>query len=103
MPTSGNIVLKFYAEWCSPCKQLTATIASLPYYVDVRPVDIEAEGDVALRYGVRGIPTMIVVDKGTLDVATNVTTTHLVGSGTLGKDKVEDFLKGANPKLDTDT
>lgn len=57
-------VLKFYAEWCQPCKMLSRVIddAKDKLAVQIEEVDIDTQGDVARQYNVRGVPTMILVD-----------------------------------------
>lgn len=57
-------LLKFYAPWCSPCKGLTMVIAGAQDKIDIPivEVDIDADMDTAVKYGVRSVPTLIVVD-----------------------------------------
>jgi thioredoxin 1 len=57
-------VLKFEASWCGPCKMLSKVIAesqekiSIPFEV----IDIDETPNLAMQYGVRGVPTLIVLD-----------------------------------------
>lgn len=57
-------ILKFHATWCGPCKSLSNTIDSIksqiPYPVE--EIDIDAHNDLAMKYAVRGVPTLIIVD-----------------------------------------
>lgn len=57
-------VLKFYAEWCSPCKGLSMVLNSVSdqLKLPVEEVDIDQNTDLARRMNIRGVPTMIVVD-----------------------------------------
>ena len=52
-------LLKFEANWCAPCKTMTAIMKGMDY----TPVDIETEDgeNLAITYGVRSIPTLILV------------------------------------------
>lgn len=59
-------LLKFYAEWCGPCKMLSramedakSDIESL--MIEIQEVDIDQEMDLARKYNVRGVPTIIMV------------------------------------------
>lgn len=61
-------VLKFYADWCAPCKAFQPTWEKLQdEYGDeliFQSVDIEANPQTRLDYHVRTIPTMIAVKDG---------------------------------------
>jgi len=56
--------LKFYATWCGPCKALSAVVESakdkLP--MPVEDIDIDEQFDLAKKYNVRSVPTIVVVD-----------------------------------------
>lgn len=55
---------KFYAEWCQPCKMLSKVIedAKDKITTEVVSFDIDQEMMTAVNYGVRGVPTMVLVD-----------------------------------------
>jgi len=57
-------VLKFAASWCGPCKMLSMTIAGIkdeiPYPVE--EIDIDENSEMAQKFGIRGVPTMVIVD-----------------------------------------
>lgn len=55
---------KFYAEWCQPCKMLSKVIedAKDKITTEVVSFDIDQEMMTAINYGVRGVPTMVLVD-----------------------------------------
>jgi thioredoxin-like negative regulator of GroEL len=56
-------LLKFEASWCQPCKQLSRAMESVEFPFPVEAIDIDKYNDVALEYGVRGVPCMILVDE----------------------------------------
>lgn len=58
-------VLKFYADWCQPCKMLSKSIESVKdkLNLQIEEVDIDANMDLAKQYNVRGVPALIVVDE----------------------------------------
>lgn len=57
-------VLKFYAQWCGPCKQLSTVVEGIDDLgVEVVNVDIDEETETAVRYAIRGVPTCVVVDE----------------------------------------
>lgn len=58
-------VLKFYAEWCAPCKMLSRVIedAADKIALPIESVDIDTNGDLARSYNIRGVPALLVVDE----------------------------------------
>lgn len=65
-------LLKFQASWCQPCKMLTAALKDLELPFDVTEIDIDEDMDTAMKYGVRGVPTLILLDDEGKQVVTNV-------------------------------
>lgn len=67
-------VLKFYADWCQPCKMLTRTLEDVKTDIPVEEIDIEtAEGsELAQKFGLRGVPTMVMVDDNGVEVKRKV-------------------------------
>jgi len=60
-------ILKFSASWCGPCKMLSMTIADIkddiPYSIE--EIDIDVSTELAQKFGIRGVPTMVLVDGDT--------------------------------------
>jgi thioredoxin 1 len=56
-------LLKFYATWCGPCKMLSKTMEDIQFPYEVIPVDIDENMELAVKYSVRGVPALILIDE----------------------------------------
>jgi thioredoxin 1 len=65
---SGTVLVDFWAGWCMPCKMLAPVIEELAEELKdslkTAKVDVDAEGELAMEYGVMSIPTVIVFKNG---------------------------------------
>ena len=57
-------LLYFTASWCGPCRQLGPVMNEVANEVPVRKVDIDNEPTLAQQYGVRSVPTIVLVENG---------------------------------------
>lgn len=64
----GLVLIDFYADWCAPCKLLAPIIEDIADgYADritVGKVDADAHPELLKRYGVRGLPTLLLLKGG---------------------------------------
>ncbi len=62
------VLVEFTAEWCAPCKQLKPVLEELAQdwagTVDVVEFDVDKDPQMAVRYRVLGVPTMILFVRG---------------------------------------
>ena len=55
-------IIRFTASWCQPCKMLASIIEEIDTNVPIEVVDIDAHQDVAIEFGIRGVPTLVKID-----------------------------------------
>ena len=55
-------VLRFTASWCQPCKMLAKTLEDVDTRIPIEVIDIDEKQEVAMQYGIRGVPTLVMLD-----------------------------------------
>ncbi len=82
------VLVDFWAEWCGPCKMITPVLSEIADEyagkLKVCKVDVDANPDIPPKFGIRGIPTLILFKGGNAE-ATKV--------GALSKTQLLEFVE----------
>ncbi|NKB51909.1 MAG: thioredoxin [Rhizobiaceae bacterium] len=81
------VVVDFWAEWCGPCKMIAPSLEEISTEMDgkvkIAKVNMDENPDLAAKYGIRSIPTLLMF-KGGEPVAIQV--------GAAPKNKLSDWI-----------
>ena len=65
---SKPVLIDFFATWCGPCRMQTPILEELAKkmgdLVEIKKVDIDQHMDLAERYGIRVVPTLVIEKDG---------------------------------------
>ena len=82
------VLVDFWATWCGPCRMLAPTIAKIAEeqegVIKVGKIDVDEEPELAAKYGIASIPTLMVFENGEVKVSS---------VGVQPKGMIEDMLK----------
>jgi thioredoxin 1 len=79
-------LLKFSASWCGPCKALSKVLENVDLKdIELVEIDIDENTDKAVEYGIRSVPTLVLMEDGK-EVRRK--------TGLLTADKVEGLIHG---------
>lgn len=84
------VLVDFWAEWCGPCKMIAPVLAEIATdfegKIKICKMDVDANTETAPKFGVRGIPTLIIFKNGKAE-ATKV--------GALSKAQLSEFVNSS--------
>ena len=87
LESEKTVLIDFYADWCGPCKMLSPIVqevASENDDIKVVKVNIDNEQDLAIKYSVMSIPTLIVIKNGEVEN---------MSVGLISKDEILNLIK----------
>ena len=88
LQADGPVLVDFWAEWCGPCKQIAPSLDEISEELDgkmsLAKVNIDENPETPSKYGVRGIPTLMLFKGG------EVASTKV---GALPKSKLKEWVE----------
>lgn len=70
LKSTGNVIVDFYADWCGPCKMMSPIIDEISEEkienLKVGKVNVDDNQELAIKYNVMSIPTIMIFKDGKL-------------------------------------
>ena len=84
-----TVLVDFFATWCGPCKMLAPILSQIAEEykdkVKIGKINVDEQGELALKYGISSIPTLILFKNGKV-IKTSI--------GFKSKEEIEQMLNG---------
>jgi thioredoxin 1 len=80
-------ILKFYADWCGPCKQLSKLLDRLKEEhtdIEIIPINVEEEEELTSKYGIHNVPVLVKLNDDEVEIDRSL--------GAISFDKLKEFI-----------